>query len=157
MLLLATQEKIAKMAASLGLYIYEIAMLKENENSILRISITRKAPMQVLDSHHSNAISLQDCQNLSEMISPLLDVEASHLPSYYLEVSSPGLERILKTPTHYHFSLGEAVSVKLTDKRNIEGILQNVNENGIEVRVKNEIKFIAFTDIKKTKVTFAFS
>ncbi|MDE7235985.1 MAG: ribosome maturation factor, partial [Helicobacter japonicus] len=99
MLSLHTQEKIAKMASTFGLYIYDIAMLKENEQCILRISITRKAPMQVLDSQNSNAVSLQDCQDLSEVISPLLDVEEANLPPYFLEVSSPGLERILKTHT----------------------------------------------------------
>lgn len=157
MLSLHTQEKIAKMASTFGLYIYDIAMLKENEQCILRISITRKAPMQVLDSQNSNVVSLQDCQDLSEVISPLLDVEEANLPPYFLEVSSPGLERILKTHTHYTFSLGEMVSVRLMDKSIIEGILHNVSENGIEVKVQNEIQYIAFGDIKKTKVTFAFS
>lgn len=50
MLSAQTDEKIAKMAQSLGLYIYDISMLKENDNNILRVSITRKAPMQKLDS-----------------------------------------------------------------------------------------------------------
>ncbi|MDE7236161.1 MAG: ribosome maturation factor, partial [Helicobacter japonicus] len=85
------------------------------------------------------------------------DVEEANLPPYFLEVSSPGLERILKTNTHYTFSLGEMVSVRLMDKSIIEGILHNVSENGIEVKVQNEIQYIAFGDIKKTKVTFAFS
>ena len=154
MLSAQTDEKIAKMAQSLGLYIFDISMLKENDNNILRVSITRKAPMQKLDSQ-SSAVSLQDCQSLSEMISPLLDVEESNLPSYFLEVSSPGLERILKTPTHYSFSLGEEVSVKCTDKSVIEGILENIDENSIEVRTQGGVKCVSFADIKKTKVTFA--
>ncbi len=151
-----TQDKIAKIAKTLGLYIYDIDMLKEDNRNILRISITRKAPMQLLDSKNSNAVNLQDCESLSELLSPLLDVEWTNTSSYYLEVSSPGLERTLKTYTHYTFSLGEFISVRLADKSTMDGILLNVNENGIEIGIDGIKKYISFADIKKTKVIFEF-
>ncbi len=155
MLSLHTQDKIAKLAANLGLYIYDIDMLKEDNRPIFRISITRKAPMQMPKSPNESAITLQDCQTLSELISPLLDVEESNLDSYYLEVSSPGLERTLKTFTHYTYSLGEYVSVKLGDKSIIEGILLNVNEEGIDIQSHQNPIHLPFADIKKAKVIFA--
>ena len=111
-----TESKIEQLAQSKGLYVYDIDFFKEDNRPILRISITRKAPMQALDSKDTSAVSLQDCQELSELISPLLDVEDINLESYALEVSSPGLERILKKPRHFAHSLGEKVSIKKTDK-----------------------------------------
>lgn len=148
------EDKIAALATSLGLYIYDIEFLKLETNHVLRISITRKAPMQTLDSKLSS-VSLQDCQSLSEILSPMLDVEGEALPSYILEVSSPGLERTLKKASHYAHSLGEQVSVRLTDKRIICGVLDDVNKEGISVRTQH-VEFVRFEDIKKVRVVFEF-
>ena len=151
MLSTQTTQKIDQLAASLSLYIYDIDFLKEDERHILRISITKKAPMQNLSSKDSNAVSLQDCQILSELLSPLLDVENINMDSYHLEVSSPGLERILKKPQHYAFSLGEMISLKLTDKSILQGILENVNDTHITLLVGKEQVKIPFESIKKAK------
>ena len=156
MLSTQTTQKIEQLAASLSLYIYDIDFLKEDERHILRISITKKAPMQNLSSKDSNAVSLQDCQILSELLSPLLDVENINMDSYHLEVSSPGLERILKKPQHYAFSLGEMISLKLTDKSILQGILENVNDTHITLLVGKEQVKIPFSSIKKAKVIFEF-
>ena len=156
MLSTQTTQKIEQLAASLSLHIYDIDFLKEDERHILRISITKKAPMQNLSSKDSNAVSLQDCQILSELLSPLLDVEHINMDSYHLEVSSPGLERILKKPQHYAFSLGEMISLKLTDKSSLQGILENVNDTHITLLVGKEQVKIPFSSIKKAKVIFEF-
>ena len=156
MLSTQTTQKIEQLDASLSLYIYDIDFLKEDERHILRISITKKAPMQNLSSKDSNAVSLQDCQALSELLSPLLDVENINMDSYHLEVSSPGLERILKKPQHYAFSLGEMISLKLTDKSILQGILENVNDTHITLLVGKEQVKIPFSSIKKAKVIFEF-
>lgn len=156
MLSTQTTQKIEQLAASLSLYIYDIDFLKEDERHILRISITKKAPMQNLSSKDSNAVSLQDCQALSELLSPLLDVENINMDNYHLEVSSPGLERILKKPQHYAFSLGEMISFKLTDKSILQGILENVNDTHITLLVGKEQVKIPFSSIKKAKVIFEF-
>lgn len=156
MLSTQTTQKIEQLAASLSLYIYDIDFLKEDERHILRISITKKAPMQNLSSKDSNAVSLQDCQALSELLSPLLDVENINMDNYHLEVSSPGLERILKKPQHYAFSLGEMISLKLTDKSILQGILENVNDTHITLLVRKEQVKIPFSSIKKAKVIFEF-
>lgn len=151
-----TIQKIEQLAAKLSLYIYDIDFLKEDERHILRISITKKAPMQNLSSKDSNAVSLQDCQTLSELLSPLLDVENINMDNYHLEVSSPGLERILKKPKHYAFSLGETISLKLTDKSTLQGILCDVSDTHITLLVEKEQISIPFESIKKAKVVFEF-
>ena len=101
-------------------------------------------------------MSLQDCQALSELLSPFLDVENINMDSYHLEVSSPGLERILKKPQHYAFSLGEMISLKLTDKSILQEFLENVNDTHITLLVGKEQVKISFSSIKKAKVIFEF-
>lgn len=156
MLSTQTIQKIERLAASLSLYIYDIDFLKEDERHILRISITKKAPMQNLGSKDSSLVSLQDCQSLSELLSPLLDVENINMDSYHLEVSSPGLERILKKPQHYAFSLGETINIKLTDKSTLQGILHSVNDTHITLLVEKDEIVIPLESIKKAKVIFDF-
>ena len=67
------QAKIQKLVESFGCKIYDITTLKENENQILRISITKKP-----------SVSLDDCQEVSLSLSPLLDVEIPNFEKYYL-------------------------------------------------------------------------
>ena len=83
-------DKIESLITQKGLELYDIELLKENESMILRISIFKK-----------EGISLDDCENISTLIAPLLDVELSDLEAYHLEVSSPGVERNLKKPKHF--------------------------------------------------------
>ena len=157
MLSTQTTQKIEQLAASLSLYVYDIDFLKEDERHILRISITKKAPMQNLSSKDSNAVSLQDCQALSELLSPLLDVENINMDSYHHEVElSPGLEQILKKPQHYAFSLGEILNIKLIDKSTLQGILHNVNDTHITLLVEKDEIVMTPEFIKKAKVIFKF-
>lgn len=153
----ALEAKIEALAQSLGLYVYNVELLNAEPHPILRISITRKAPLQVLDSKDSNSISLQDCQNLSELLSPMLDVEGDSLPRYSLEVSSPGLERTLKKLRHYELSLGEEVSLRLMDKSVIEGVLMGVESDGVVLGGElGESQKVGFDEIKKAKTIFNF-
>lgn len=152
------QSKIHSLAQSLGLYVYDIDMLKENDRQILRVSITRKAPLQILDSENEKAVSLQDCQKLSELLSPVLDVEGVNLDEYNLEVSSPGLERNLTKSQHFEFSLGEKVRVQLNDKSVVVGVLQAYGAESIQIKDMDseQIHTIQFEEMKKVKVIFEF-
>lgn len=91
-----TRQKIEALAKTLGLYIYDMDFIKEDSRDIFRVSITKKAPFAYQSPSSSTSVGVQDCQDLSELISPLLDVEEVNLDRYNLEVSSPGLERSLK-------------------------------------------------------------
>lgn len=60
-----------------------------------------------------DGISLTDCEMVNDAVNPLLDEADPIAESYCLEISSPGLERELKTPEHLRAFLGEKVTVKL--------------------------------------------
>ncbi|WP_297814182.1 ribosome maturation factor RimP [uncultured Helicobacter sp.] len=139
------EDKIKKLVESLGFILYDILSVKENENEILRICITKP------NTKENDNITLEDCQEVSLSLSPLLDVEMLTSKKYFLEVSSPGIERILKNQTHYKSAIGELVKIKTLDKQEFRGKLLQVNENAL-ILENNQI--ILLDSIKKAQTYF---
>lgn len=85
----------------------------------------------------SGGVDLDALSAASAALSPLLDERPDLLPAaaYQLEVSSPGIERTLRTPEHYRRYLGQPVSVKTTEpvagSRRQRGTLAAVEDGGI--------------------------
>ena len=93
---------IEKDITALGYSLYDVEYVKEGKEYYLRIYI---------DS--TNGISLDDCEKVNNAITDKLD-EADYIKEqYYLEVSSCGLEQILKKDKHLEKALGKEVEVKL--------------------------------------------
>lgn len=86
----------------LGFEIVDIEFVKEGPNNYLRIFIDKPG-----------GITIDDCQKASEIISAKLDEIDPIDSSYYLEVSSPGLDRPLKTNKDLDRNLGEDIEIKL--------------------------------------------
>lgn len=106
--------------------IYHVEYAKENGELYLRIYIEK-----------DGGITLSDCEALSRRVSDLMDEKDPIKDPYFLEVSSPGLNRTLFTEEHYKRFIGREVVVKFTKsvdgKKNIKGILKEVNEDSIVV------------------------
>ncbi len=66
----------------------------------------------------AGGVSLEDCQNVSRGLNLILDVDDA-IPgsSYSLEVSSPGLERVLREPRHFSSAIGSLIHVKLREPK----------------------------------------
>ncbi|GAD18902.1 ribosome maturation factor RimP [Helicobacter fennelliae] len=130
--------------------LYDISWVKENSHNILRISIIS----------NNGATTLHQCEKVSENISPFLDTKDLSLDSYVLEVSSPGVERILKTLRHFRLSIGEKIHIKLMDKTEIEATLQSANDEGIQVMLESsanqndKYRDFAYSELKKVKTIF---
>ena len=89
-------------AASLGLEIWDVEFVKEAGTRYLRVYIDK-----------AEGVSIQDCEDFSRALDPVLD-EADPIPeSYVFEVSSAGAERVLKRPGDFERFLGSDVAVKL--------------------------------------------
>lgn len=97
-----TEELLAPIAAANGVEIYDVEYVKEGSDYYLRAYIDK-----------AEGVNITDCENLSRMLSDVLDKEDFIPDSYILEVSSPGLGRTLKKDKHLEKSLGEAVEIKL--------------------------------------------
>ena len=123
---------IAPKIEELGYELYDVEYTKEGKDLFLRIFIDDE-----------KGIDLNDCEKVNNGIVELLD-EADYIKEqYFLEVSSPGVERVLRKDKHLQANLGNRVNVKLfhkdlKDRKEYEGILQNFNEKEI---TKDEEKF----------------
>jgi ribosome maturation factor RimP len=101
-------------------------------------------------------VGLEDCERVSREISALLDVEDPIPGAYTLEVSSPGFDRVLRTPAHFGRFVGSRVFVELKEpragRRRYTGELLAVDEGGIALAVDKERVAVAFAEIGKARL-----
>ena len=131
---------IKKNIEYLGYELYDVEYSKEGKDFYLNIYI---------DS--SKGIDLNDCEKVNNEINPILDSADFIKDSYFLVVSSPGVERILRKDKHLEDNIGTEVNVKLFKKDDLgkkehKGILKGfdkdiiileVEESKVELKRKN--------------------
>ena len=132
------EELIKDKIENIGYSLYDVEYAKEGPNYYLRVFI---------DSE--NGIDLNDCEKVSNEINEKLD-EADYIKEqYYLEVSSPGVERILRKDIHLEQNIGKQVEAKLFKKdengsKNYIGELKKFNDETVTIdEIKIERKNIA--------------
>ena len=101
-------------------------------------------------------IGLDDCERVSRELSALLDVEDPVPTAYTLEVSSPGVDRVLRTPAHFQRFVGERIWLELRvardGRRRYTGRLATVNLDAIEVDVDGVVVTVPFVDIGRARL-----
>ena len=126
-------EIVKPIAEELSYDIYHIEYVKENGEYYLRIYIEK-----------DGGVSLNDCEALSRRVSDVLDEKDPITDAYFLEVSSPGLNRTLFTNEHYTRFIGSEVLVRLSKAiegtKTIKGILKENNEDSIVVEGTSTIE-----------------
>lgn len=132
------EELIKDKIENIGYSLYDVEYAKEGPNYYLRIFI---------DSE--NGIDLNDCEKVSNEINEKLD-EADYIKEqYFLEVSSTGIERVLRKDKHLEQSIGMQVEVRLFKKdengnKSYIGELKEFNEETITIdEIKIERKNIS--------------
>ena len=116
----------------LGYELYDVMYVKEAKDYYLKVFIDKE-----------EGISLDDCEKVSNGISDLLD-EANYIKEqYFLEVSSAGLERVLRKDKHFEDNIGNDVEIKLfkpiEKQKIIIGRLKNFNEEIITIEQEEKI------------------
>ena len=144
-----TETLLAPIVEKFGVSIYDVEYVKEGSDYYLRAYIDKP-----------EGVDIQDCENVSRALSDALD-EADFIDeAYILEVSSPGLGRTLKKDKHLRASIGEEVEVKLfkpIDKcKEFVGLLESFDEATLTIRIGDEQKIFARTDIALIRLTFDF-
>ena len=115
----------------LGYEVYDVEYVKEGKNYFLRIYI---------DS--PKGIDINDCEKVNNEIMDLLD-EADYIKEqYFLEVSSPGIEKILRKDKHLKNNIGTEINIKLfkkdeNGKKEYQGILKDFNKDYITINDMN--------------------
>ena len=86
----------------LGYELYDVEYAKEGKDYFLRIFIDKEA-----------GIDLNDCEKVNDGINDLLDQADYIKEQYFLEVSSPGIERVLRKDKHLEANIGVLVEIKM--------------------------------------------
>lgn len=111
-------------AERLGLSLWDVRYEKEGSEWFLKVLIDRP-----------QGVSVDDCENLSRVLSDKLDETDPIEDSYYLEVSSAGLEREIVKEAHFAYALGKAVVCKLyrplEKRKSISGILKEKRPDSV--------------------------
>jgi len=142
---MGVNEKIEKVVNSHGANLYDIETLKDDDKTIFRVYITK-----------NGGVDLDLCANISNELSPLLDVHPPVSGKYFLEVSSPGIERKLKKPNHFKSAIGERVKFK-HDGKKLKGIISKADDNGFFAKVDGEELFFDYNDVSKAKTYFEWN
>ena len=126
------QSLLEPIVNELGYEIYDVEYAKEGKDYFLRIYIDNE-----------KGISLEDCEKVTNGINNILDQADYIKEGYFLEVSSPGIERILRKDRHLKENIGNEIELKLfkpIDKqKNYYGLLVNFDEENIYIKI-NEIE-----------------
>ncbi len=122
------EKEASEICEAEGLYVYEVEYKKEGADMCLRVYI---------DS--DTGVTLTDCERVSRALSDRLDELDPIKTAYELEISSPGVERLLTRPWHFDKVIGEKINVKLynpIDKmKNLTGILKAATEEDFTIEL----------------------
>jgi ribosome maturation factor RimP len=129
----------------LGYELVDLEYAPGRAHSLLRVFIDRR-----------EGVGIDDCERVSREVSALLDVEDPVPTRYTLEVSSPGLDRVLRTPEHFQRFVGERVRLELLQpregRRRYTGRLQALSAEGIELNVDGAMVSVPFADIGRARL-----
>lgn len=117
---------------SLGYDLYDVEYVKEGKDYFLRIYIDKKT-----------GIDLNDCEKVSNEINDMLDESNIVKEQYFLEVSSPGIERILRKDEHLKANIGKKVEIKLfkpvEKQKQFIGKLEDFTDDTIKIKAEGTI------------------
>ena len=110
----------ARVASGYGLEIFDVQLRREAVGMVLRVRIDRPGPAASADE----SVSVGDCANVSRDLSAILDVEDLVPTAYTLEVSSPGLDRPLRSEAEYRRFAGRRAKVVMREPIDGQGFVR---------------------------------
>lgn len=138
-------ELLAPTIESLGFELWGLELLSPNRRATLRLFIER-----------DEGVSVDDCAKVSRHVSSVLDVEDPINGEYTLEVSSPGIDRLLFKPEQYALYVGEPIEVRLRlpfeGRRKFRGWLMGLENDDVIVRVDDHDYLLPMTAVDRTRV-----
>ncbi|HEY8525140.1 MAG TPA: ribosome maturation factor RimP [Acidimicrobiales bacterium] len=139
------RELVLPILAERELELYDV----EHAGGVLRVVVDR-----------DGGLDLDALSDATRAVSRALDA-ADPIPGRYtLEVTSPGLERTLRTPEHFARAIGETVKIKTApgvEERRIQGVLTEAGADGIAVRTgesEADVRWLAYDDVVRARTVF---
>lgn len=145
----AVSQMVEPIVASHGMELVHVEYRREARGWVLRIYIDREG-----------GVSLDDCVLVSNEVGPVIDVEDLFQASYTLEVSSPGLNRVLKNERDFERFRERPVRIRthnpIGKRRNLRGRLLGCTEGVIHIEVDGEVLSIPLSNVAKANLEFEF-
>lgn len=124
---------VSKPIEALGYQLYDVQYAKEGKDYFLRIFI----------ENPNGIISLEDCEKVNNEIEEMLDTADYIKEQYFLEVSSTGVEKLIRKEKHLQDNINELISVNLfkpvSNSKEFVGTLRKFDDDTIYIDVDNEI------------------
>jgi len=153
-----SRKNIAELVASLaepivedaGCELVDVEYVKEGPDWFLRVYIDKPG-----------GVTLDDCENVSKLLDKVIDEKDPIPNAYYLEVSSPGLERKLKKPRDFEKAVGSLVEIRLykaiDNRKRFEGELVSFGGNLLVIRTENNEEYqLSLEQVAKAKTIVKF-
>ena len=124
---------VAKVVGDVGLEFVEMSLRGSSKKRVLRLDIDREGP---------DGVGLEDCQRVSKHIGSALEETGLIRDSYVLEVSSPGIDRPIRTDDDIRRNAGRRIQIETTEPiegRNVfAGVLVGAEEDWLELRIDDQ-------------------
>ena len=128
-----------------GMELVDVEFRREARGWVLRLYLDK-----------GGGVTLEDCREVSDQISDLLDVEGLIDHPYHLEVSSPGLDRPLKTPEDYVRFAGRLARIQtaapIGGQRRFHGRVEGYREGSVILQAQGSTLRIPFEAIVKARL-----
>lgn len=128
-----------------GLELVDVEFKKEGKNWVLRVFIDKEG-----------GVTLEDCQKISSLVGDLIEVEEVIEPAYTMEVSSPGLNRVLKKEKDFIRFSGKKICVQchapLNGRKKFTGILKDFKNQSIRLEVDGQLQIIPINRVAKANL-----
>jgi ribosome maturation factor RimP len=148
------RQVIESTAVGLGYELVDVELA--NHGRQLRVFIDRPGPDQVVttDAAGRPGVTLSDCERVTRQLQRVLEVEGIEYGR--LEVSSPGLDRVLKKPADFRRFAGAKAVVRLRvprdGRRRFVGVVRAASDEGVELEVEGALVSFAFSDMDKARL-----
>src|SRR6202035_5873145 len=128
----------------------DVEFAREGRGGVLRIFIDRRA------DNSSIGVTVDDCASVSHAVSEVLEIHDPIKGHYTLEVSSPGFDRILRTPAHFERFVGERIFAELKlpmdGRGRFIGLLKFASSDTIVVEVDGKSHELPLDRIQKARL-----
>jgi ribosome maturation factor RimP len=130
-----------------GFALVDVEYRREPKGRTLRVIVDK-----------DGGVTLGDCTHISGQLGDILDAKADLLGPYYMEVSSPGLDRPLTRPRHFVHFKGRQVAIRTSSptegKRDFRGMLKGLSDGMVVVAEGNQVYSIPYDNIVKARLDY---
>lgn len=141
----ALENVIVPIVEGFGYEFVGLQYFPQGKHSLLRLFVDKQG-----------GITVEDCERVSRQVNAALSVESPVKEDYLLEVSSPGLDRLLFTPSQFGEFVGKQVAIRLSvpleGKRNWKGRIDSVQTETVSLKLDEGSVTLSFADIAEARL-----